>query len=591
MVSDFAPGVRKRRTITRIGLAFGAVAVIGTAVAFNTIFARPGEDALQLVPSNALMVGSLDLSPSPTQALVFKKIDDALTRNGLDKKLDSALTDLVTQGSTADKIRAYAKRGAAFAMLPPEKSSGSFDPGESAVAFFPVSDGPAVEKILSTEGKPAFFRGTRYRQMPGSGPGVMVVNDFLVVGMGRALHQVELVVENKQDSILENSEFVAERAKIDADSNLMVFIAPKAWEVFSADAPKEAKDLMSSQKWMAMGVALRDGGIALSFNGEYDSSKAKWLQPFASMKPIRDDLLSVLPEGAYGFTALSQPSKYFESFELAAATEKDGKKMIAELERDLGKETNLSLRQDVLPAFQGNAIIGFYPNAGGSSAEGADILLVVDDQNGAKAAALAERVRERLEQEIAQNGEQDPFEMTEVDGVKRFTLAAQATAELQEGLNESMTNDGPVKPGVMSKDKTITWALVGQTVVASSSTKLMDKAIASLKSKQSSLEADALWKGRTGELVRDQQVLLAFNVARIVEGVENSLDMKKLGENDKTPQEVVNVLKGLTEPFYIKTATSNGRSSLGLFIPMDYDKIIDLVGKNIDQPASPAISR
>lgn len=583
MVSEFAPGVRKRRMITRIGLAVGAVTVIGTAVAFNTLFARPGEDALQLVPGNALMVGSLDLSPSPTQTLVFKQIDDALSRNGLDKKIDSALTDLVTQGSTADKIRAYAKRGAAFAMLPTEKTGEAFNPGDSAVAFFPVSDGPAVAKILSTEGKPSFFKGTRYRQVHGDGPGLMVVNDFLVVGMGPALHQVELVVENKQDSILENPEFVAERAKIDADSNLMVFIAPKAWQAFSADAPKEAKEFMDNQKWMAMGVAIRDGGIALSFNGEYDATKAKWLQPFSSMKPLRDDLLSVLPEGAYGFTALSQPSKYFESFELAATMEPDGKKMISEMERELGKETNLSLRQDVLPAFQGNAVIGFYPNTGASSAEGADILLLIDDQNGAKAALLAERVRERLEQEIAEGNEESPFEMTEVNGIKRYTLAGEASAEFQDGLSESLSSDGAVKAGVMSKDKTITWALVGQTVVASSNAKLMDKAIASLQSKQSSLESDPLWKGKTNLLVKDQQVLLAFNVARIVEGVENSIDMKKVNKDDQTPQEVVNILKGLKEPFYVKTSTSNGRSSLGLFIPMEYDKLIDLIGKNMNK--------
>ena len=477
MVSEFAPRVGRRRIIARFGIAVGAVAVIGTAVAFKSFFSRPGEGALRFVPSNALVIGSADLSPSPSQTLVFKKIDDALTRNGLDKKIDGALTDLVAHGPAGEAIRPYAKRGVAFAMLPPDKASKNSDPGDSMVAFFALSDGPAVDKILSQHGKAAFWRGTRYRQLEKEGPGLMVVDDLLVVGMGRALNQVELVATKKQDSILENPEFVSERSKIDPDSNLMVFVAPAAWEMFGHDAPKEAQDLMSAPKWLALGVAIRDGGIALSFNGEYDSEKAKWLQPLASMAPIRSDLLSALPKGAYGFTALAQPSKYFESFEAAAGQDKDGRKMIADLEKELAKEMSISVKQDVLPAFQGNAIVGFYPSPSSANPAGADLLLVIDDQNGAKAAALAERVRERFEQEITQHGDEAPFNVKVEGDIKRYTLAEEASAELQDGLSDSIGSGGALKADVISKDKTITWALVGQTVVASSSAKLLDQAI------------------------------------------------------------------------------------------------------------------
>ncbi|MBC8063808.1 MAG: DUF3352 domain-containing protein [Chlorobia bacterium] len=582
MTSVIAPRVRRRRILARIGIVIGSVAVIGTAVAFNNLFARPGEAALRLIPSNALVIGSADLSPAPNQTLVFKKIDEALTRNGLDKQIDGAMTDLVVQGPAAEKIRPYAKRGVAFAMLAPEKHGKDFNPEESAVAFFAISDGPAVSKIIKEHGKPMFWRGTRYHQIQNEGPGLMVVEDLLVVGMGNVLHQVELVAEGKQDSILERPDFITEQAKIDSDSNLKVFMAPEAWATFAKDAPKEAQEMLVSQKWIGVGLAIRDGGIAVSFNGQYDAEKAKWLQPLSAMAPIRSDLMDILPSGAYGFTALSQPSKYFESFELAMGKDNDGRKMIADLEKDLSREMNLSVRKDILPAFQGNAVIGIYPGQSSTDPAGVDVLLVIDDQQGSQAAALAERLRERLEQEIQEGSAEPAFEV-KVDGdVKRYTLAGEAAAEFQDGIAEGMGDGGAVRGDVLAKDKTITWALIGQTVVASSSAKLLDRAIASLKTREHGLETDSLWQGRSKDLVNGQQTLVAFNIARMVEGFQNSIDMKKWGEDGKCVQEVMDALKGLNEPFAVKSATANGKLSMGLFIPMEYDRMIDLIGQSIE---------
>src|SRR5262245_33572249 len=95
MVGAFASKSRKRRIFARVGLMAGALVVLGGAVAFNRLFSRPGEAALRFVPADALVVGSADLTPAPSQTLVFKKIDDALTQAGLDKQIDGALTDLV----------------------------------------------------------------------------------------------------------------------------------------------------------------------------------------------------------------------------------------------------------------------------------------------------------------------------------------------------------------------------------------------------------------------------------------------------------------------------------------------------------------
>lgn len=585
MDSKFAPQTNRRRVVGRVVLGIGVAGALATVFAFRSFFARPGEGALRLIPKSAIMFGTADLSPSPSQTLVFKKIDDALARNGLDKKIDGALTDIVAHGPVGDELRPYSKRAAAFAMLAPE-AGGEVKPDDSFVAYFSLTDGGKVAKILADKGRKLFWRGTQYYQLDRDGvPGMMVIGDTLVVGSGKVLNQVEMVSEGKASSIEDRADFVAERQKLDADCNVMVFVAPEAFELFAKDAPKETKEMMAANKWMAMGIAVREGGISLSFNGNYDEGKAKWLSSMSSIAPLRSDLMAVLPKGAYSVTALSQPSKYFESFEMAMAQEPEGKKAVREMESSLAKEANLSLRQDVLPAFQGNAILAIYPSESAEKVAGVDVLLVVDDKNGAKAGALAERLREFAERQIEKEGHDKPFEVSTSGDVKKYRLVGDAERELQDGFDKSFEgDDAPFDKAAMTKDKTITWAIVGETVVASSSAKLLDRAIAGLSSHENGLATDPRWTSAQKTLLSGSQVLTTFSIARIAEGVENTVRTEKMDqEGAKTFKDVIDALKTLTEPFSVQSKMSGGEMNTHLFIPMDYDKLLDLLGRAIEQ--------
>jgi len=585
MVSDFAPKIRRRRVFRRVLLCVGLAGALATAYAFRTFFARPGEAALRLIPKNAIVFGTADLSPSPTQTLVFKKIDDALARNGLDKKIDGALTDIAAHGSVGDELRPFAKRAAAFALIAPETPGGDFKPDESLIVYFGLTDGPSVDKILSTKGHKLFWRGTPYYQFDKNGPGLMVVGDTLVATTNpKLMHEVELIAGGQSGSIVDRPDFAAERAKLDADSNLMVFVTPDAFSAFTKDAPKEAKEMLAAQKWLALGVAIRDGGIALSFDGAYDSGQAKWLQTLSTQAPIRSDLMAVLPKGAYGVTALSQPSKYFECMEQAVGEGQEGKKMIRDMEDSLSKEMNLSLRQDVLPAFEGNAIAAIYPSESADKVAGVDVLVLVDDQNGAKPGALAERVREYAEREITKDGKTEaPFQVMTEGNVKKYRLSAKPEHDMQTSMSDGIGEGGALDRDIMSKDKTITWAIVGDKVVGSSSAKLLDRAIASLNDHQNGLNTDSLWAPAEKNLLDGSQILSTFSVARIAEGFQNTMHMDKMGDDSKVVGDIVDALKGLTEPFSIKSKTTDGAVSMKLFIPMDYDRLFDMIGRNMDK--------
>src|SRR5690349_23182110 len=106
----------KRRAGRRIVLGGLLVLSVLCAYAFKTIFARPGEASLQYVPDSALLVASIDLSPSPQQALTFEKIEHALDGAGV-HDVDKTLTSMLPLGPTGELVKSYVQRNGSLALL------------------------------------------------------------------------------------------------------------------------------------------------------------------------------------------------------------------------------------------------------------------------------------------------------------------------------------------------------------------------------------------------------------------------------------------------------------------------------------------
>lgn len=158
----------------------GAATVTGV-VAYRTVYARPGAEALFMMPKSAIVVGVLDLNPSPNQTLVYKRIEDALSRNSVTKSLDEMPLDLpIWAKGDADMFRPYVDRGLAFGLL--ETKDSKIAEKQAAVLLLPVKDPAAVSNLLKRKGKPAFWRGTQYYQLSDKSIGYRVVADRLVVG-------------------------------------------------------------------------------------------------------------------------------------------------------------------------------------------------------------------------------------------------------------------------------------------------------------------------------------------------------------------------------------------------------------------------
>jgi hypothetical protein len=555
-------------------VALGAtlLASLAGAVAFRGLFARPGEDALRYVPASAMIVATLDLSPSASQAIAFKRIDDALVRNGLNGMMESSLIDLFEPSAKGrEALRPLVLRHGAVAILPTE--SGKISDGKG-VAMLAVSSGAEAQKALEREGEARYFKGLKYYKLRNGSQIYMVVDDLLIVGQEPAsLYAVKQTRDGQTPNITSVAAFASARSSVADDANIMVFMSPKVM----TEAPKGTEAFMAD--WMTVGLAIRDGGIGLSFGGAMDPSKEPALAALGKIAPVRNDLFRVLPSGMYGAVVYSQPGKALEAVEQGFAKDADMKKGIREMEQSMRKEVGMDLRKDVLPAFLGTTVLAAYPAA--SPASGVDALIVIDDLNGADPANAVDRFTHWVEEQIEKEGAPEVmFNRREANGVTYYRLTESQEESLRESVSGEHGDTAPFRKNPLGGEKTIAWAIIGKGVIASTSQALLDRAVASYRAGTDNLTADTRFAGIESDVVDGSQQIGMFSLARIAEGVKNTIDESKLDKDSaKTWRSILASFETLDQPFTTKMRLMpSGRFAGGTFIPLDYDKVLDFAG-------------
>src|SRR2546421_2816547 len=115
-----------RLRFARVTFALVLILMIGGTLAYRFLFNRPGESATQLIPGSALLVVTLDTTPSPAQVPLFQRIDRALKAEGLEHKVhesieavSNAIGDHVTAEPASKELMPLLSTSFAFAMLNP----------------------------------------------------------------------------------------------------------------------------------------------------------------------------------------------------------------------------------------------------------------------------------------------------------------------------------------------------------------------------------------------------------------------------------------------------------------------------------------
>ncbi len=561
---------RKRKQIRNAAiLGVAMLATFAGAYAYRTLFARPGEAALQLIPSDAILVVSVDISPSPTQALAFKHIDDALARNGQERFMEQALMSGLGKDKLMEEIVPLVKRGGALCIEPKEGKN----TGNTAVGLIALSDGAKALESLKKYTRPSYFRGAKYYTAPGSTLNLMVVDDYLVVSDSpQELLKIKEVRQGLMKSITSIPEFNTARDEVASDANMLVFASSNMWK----ELVKDTVD--ASPNWVALGVALRDGGIGISLAGKTDFEKFPALKAVANTPGVRNDLFKVLPAGSYGMFAVSDPSAMYQASVNSVSSKGDAKKNIKEAENSLDKSIGLSVTGDIVPALSGDSVIALYPSS--ASTAGVDGLIVIDDQNGASPSSAIQKFKEFMDNQVAKehNGEM-PFRTKSIEGGTEYQITEKMEEDMRKSIGNGMDPKDIDKDVLVSK-KTVVVATIGKVVLASTSQELLDRAIVSYRETKNALSMDSNYSPYEKTLLDGSQMMAVFSVSRIAEGIQNTARLGHMEpEAAKLFTSVLTALQTLKEPLYLKgKSAQNGLSTSGIFIPMDYDKLIDIVG-------------
>lgn len=577
MNNAVAPSRPFRRLALRAGLGAAVVVSLAGAYAFKTFFARPGEAAIRLIPADAVLVGSIDLVPSPQQALTFKSIEDALNRNGMSQIASGSFLDVLGQSPVEQQIRTYALRSGALGLWMEDANGRKEMRGAALVA---LSDGAAVDSILAKQGQVEFYRGLRCYHLSKGSPVVAVFDDVLAVSTRpEDLYKIKLTHDGGA-SVANAPDFQAARQRVVSDANLMVFVSPKLLAQIP-NAPSSA-----GVDWTTADLAIRDGGIEVNATGAADPSKSPMLAEMAKAAPIRSDLFQVLPSGAYGVTVMSQPGRFFKATESTLEQQPQTARGIDDAEQGLRKQVGIDVHEDILPALQGTSVLAAYPSDG-DNPSGVNLLAVVDDQNGANPTEVVNKLRRFAERQMEKDKPgQTLFTEADNGGAHEVLLAGDYEKQLRDSFGHgAKDSNGVLNPG-FGADKTVGWATVGNTVIAATSKSLLDRAVASYEQKAGSLHTDPAFAADETTLLDGSQAITAFNLGRIATGVENSLNLASMDPKGRDMvKSILDAFKPLSSPLYLKSRVSpDGRSTAGVFIPLDYAKMIDLIGAATKKP-------
>jgi hypothetical protein len=576
-MNNLSSSTRRRRRIA-LGIVLGT-AVIGSlagAIALREVFARPGEAALRLVPADSIVVASIDLSPSPSQALAFKHIDDSLSRNGMAKYLETSLLEVIDQSKTTEELKPLTLRNGAICVTPLSDKPND----QAVVGFLALTDGPKAGQILQKAGSPLFYKGMRYYKLGKGSTLIMVVDDLLVItDKPQTLLKVKAVQTGEAKSITSLPEFVAARRQVSDDANVMCYLSPNLGRAIMGE---KAEGKVPMPEWAAVGLAIRDGGIGVSFAGKMDITKNDYYKEMASIPSVRTDLFDVLPTGSYGMVAVSDPSAYFTNAETAMKNDKDFAKAVADGEDGIQKGTGLSAKQDLIPALKGDAVAALYPSQTGQAA-GVDVLVVVDDSNAANPSDAVDRFKTFMEQQRAKEGDAPSLLVEDKTsaGTREYRINDHLQSDMRESFGKGM-DPATFKKDLLVAKKTIAYTVVGKAILAATSQDLLDRAVASYESKTNGMTGDSKFSTSEKELL-DSHSFATFSLSRIAEGIKNTIETTKMKDKDrKLFSSILGAFESLNDPFYIKGKMSpDGQASCGVFIPLDYDKIVDLIGGQV----------
>lgn len=545
-------------------IAIGAIAVLGAGsyAAYKFLFSRPGEAAIQWIPADADLVVTLDLKPSDRQVATFQKISEALEQEGISDQIEKGMRDMFAKDPWLQPVKENLDRSFAVALWAPPEGEKE-DPPRMAI-MLAIKDPGQVDAAIKQGRTPAGdgtinIDGKTYAK---------VIDSYLVIGTRPdVLPAIESVKDGKAPSMAKQEEFVAAREALPRDANLMVFASPKLLSFMGKSMAGANGNPFAGTKWFCFGATLEPEGLQIDLKSPLDAKAVPGYAKFGSIEPISTETLKHVPSGAYGYVGYSHPSKLWEGIvdaQEAGGNAEQVEEGIAEFER----ETGLNFENDVLPAFEGDAIFAAYPKRTGNSPD-IDLLFMIGG-SGQKANALADKLRSLIESKSAESGDSPArFEQVDIAGVKVWSLDAASAEE----MGKQMTAMDGKTPSV----RELCYAEVDGNLLICTSKALMTRAVTECRG-GSSLATDPDFASLADRKLSGSQAEYALSVKRILDTVR---EFAEPGMKD-APVRWQDLEAMFTPGLLIGSCVMDANTMTArMNLPLDFEKIVRVIGKSM----------
>ncbi len=444
-------------TRRRLGLALGVLAALGL-VAFVAVPALPcqfpggdvcppSDDAIHLVPDDALAYVHVNVSPDTEQ---YKEARDVAAR----------IPTLA--GQAADRLLLSRMPGPNSSPPDFQRDIAPWFGGQAALAVVPAGARAAEEVELlqaRNEAGAKKFAGSvasgtpktsDYRNVPvsvdGHGLATAIVDGFLVIGRESGVRAVIDAQSGAKGtgSLADDAKARAARDALPAGRLADAYLSPDgvAKLVGNPRGPLATLDAAvdpTASDGVAMALVADQQGIDVHIRSELDEARAK-AQPgfFAAFPQFEPTLTDALPSGSLAYAGVADPGHALASLLAQASANQPGLAAgVAALLQRVKQLGNVDLETELLPALGDEAAFALQAGASGGGIPYLEFLSSgIDAQRADRAlASLQGPIADALN---ASSGQTPNFSESKVDGVTAHSMQVSPTVNMTYAIADTV---------------------------------------------------------------------------------------------------------------------------------------------------------
>jgi len=569
--------------------------IMSSMAAYHYIFRRAGEEAAALIPADASVVATLDVSPGPDQVALFGRIAKSMKMEAVQDPIKSSIATSKNGTTFVDEIIPHLRNSYAAGIWMKPNAKPTDAPELAGLAS--VDSAATVEAIAAKHANLAHQGDLNYYSITSEKICVAFIRDYLVVSnRPEPLARILAVSRGQEESVASLATFQQARTQLPASANYMMFgnmTKATAWskKLETTTLPGKPSVSMSAhvgdpnlklKGWATFAATLRNEGVETVWKLPYDSSYpgAKLID---TITPIDKKLFGRLPAGAYGLMVLGQPGAYYEAKDDSFGLTPEEKKSMNDALAAFEKETGLNLEKDLVGGLKGNLALAVYP---GREATGLpDGLILLDDSNGADPAAMVDKIRSVIVKECKKNDTTPPkFTSVSRDGAVIWSLDEKTQSALREGSgiepdphSDSPSDHRPRHNSASSgEQKKLLFAAVGKSVLIASSESMLNRAITAYNTGSATLATDPAYMPLLNRLTPNTQNLFMLATPDVMEQLKSTL-ARNLTDPHGPKAEDFARLFGTRGNGLVFSQGHEGQTLTGsLFIPLNYEAAIHL---------------